>query len=98
MRLMSTLLISLAVSFSPAILADDNTAAGTTESFINYVTIQPCTSWSYDGAINGYKCNYHSFRVDVPEYRDVQRLADLVDTLERKIADLEERVARLENQ
>jgi hypothetical protein len=97
MRLMSTILFSVAAVFGTAVQADENNA-GSTESYINYVTIQPCTSWQYDGSISGYKCNFHSFRVDVPEYRDVQRLADLVDTLERKIADLEARVSRLENQ
>lgn len=98
MRLMPRIFLGLAAVFGTAVQADENDSVGTAESYINYVTIQPCTSWSYDGAISGYKCNYHSFRVDVPEYRDVQRLADLVGTLERKIADLEARVARLENQ
>jgi hypothetical protein len=69
-----------------------------TESYISYVSVQPCSSWSYDSDIRGYKCNFTARHVNVPEHRDVQRLADLVDRLERKIADLEARVSRLEAQ
>lgn len=67
-----------------------------TESYIGSVSVQPCSSWSYDFNISGYKCNFLDRNVEVPEHRDVQRLADLVERLEAKISDLEQRVAILE--
>lgn len=97
MRIFSVALLSMTALVGSAGYAGDTDSSGEGESLIDYVSFQPCSSWSYDGTTGGYKCNFTGVRVSVPEYRDVQRLADLVETLERKIADLEERVARLEN-
>lgn len=56
--------------------------------------VQPCTYWQYDSSIRGYFCFSRPWTITVATVPEVQRV---IDSLSRKITDLEARVAALES-
>lgn len=58
-----------------------------------YESFEPCQYWRYDFNSSTYTCQNTAFRIQVYTAQEVQQI---VNTLERRIQDLESRLAKVE--
>jgi len=63
------------------------------DSLIRATTIRPCDWWRYDSTSGNYGCSNYPFSIQVVEAAEVNRI---VTALERRIENLEARIADLE--
>ena len=59
---------------------------------------QPCTYWHYDVSANAYVCSFMGPYIDVVTASDKDELTRTIEAQKLKIAELEERLEKLEQE
>ncbi len=60
-------------------------------------SVQPCQSWRYNSTAQGYVCSYYAFSTRYAEQWELDEANAEIRDLKKRVASLEERVAKLEN-